>query len=88
MVHLPDRACWGNGYAQPVALEAVLDAADDDAAAGLELAARTKGPREADPRDALEALGTPVLGTGLWRWPFTEGVDYLVVATVAGRAPA
>lgn len=85
VVHLHDRACWGNGYAQPVELEAILDAAADDAGEGVRLAGRAKGPREADPRDALTALGTPVLATRLWRWPFTDGVDYLVVATVAGR---
>lgn len=86
-VHLHDPACWGNGYAQPEALGDVLEAAaatDVDAALGL--LARTKGPRDADPRPALEALGVPVRATRVWAWPFVEGVDYAVVATVAGRA--
>jgi hypothetical protein len=87
VVHLHDRACWGNGYPQPTALEDVLHAADRDPAAGLALADGLKGPREADPRTALRALGTPVVRTALWHWPFVEGVDYLVVATVAGADP-
>lgn len=86
VVHVHDRACWGNGYPQPVELEDVLDAADDGVAGGLALAARAKGPREADPRPAVEALGLRIDETRLWRWPFVPGVDYLVVATVAGRA--
>ncbi|MEV4418381.1 hypothetical protein AB0L40_00215 [Patulibacter sp. NPDC049589] len=85
VVHLQDLACWGNGYEQPVDLEDVLEAAETDLPAALALAARTKGPRESDPRRAVEALGIPVLATALWRWPFVEGVDYLVVATVAGE---
>lgn len=86
VVHLHDLACWGNGYAQPVELGAILGAAaGGDVTPGLELAATAKGPREADPRPAVAALDAPVLRTELWRWPFVEGVDYLVVATVAGR---
>lgn len=83
VVHLHDLACWGNGYPQPVELAAILDAAADDVALGLELAAGARGPGEADPRPAVAALGAPVLETRLWHWPFVEGVDYLVVATVA-----
>jgi hypothetical protein len=86
VVHLHDLACWGNGYAQPVELGAILGAAAaGDVDAALAIADGTKGPREADPRPAATALGAPVLDTRLWRWPFVEGVDYLVVATVAGR---
>ena len=88
VVHLHDRACWGNGYPQPTPLRDVLDAAEDDPAAALALADGLKGPREADPRTALTALGTPIRATALWHWPFVEGVDYLVVATVTGgRTP-
>ena len=88
VVHVHDPACWGNGYPQPVELDDVLRAADGDPADGLVLAARAKGPREADPRRALEAAGIPVLGTALWHWPFVEGVDYLVVGTVAAVPPS
>jgi hypothetical protein len=84
VVHVHDPACWGNGYAQPVELHDVLAAGDDDPDAALRLASRAKGPREADPRRALDDAGVPVLRTALWRWPFTAGVDYLVVGTVAG----
>lgn len=84
VVHLHDPACWGNGYAQPEALGDVLEAAATDVDAAMTLIARTKGPRDADPRPALEALGVPVHATRVWRWPFVEGVDYVVVATVAG----
>ncbi|WP_026912699.1 hypothetical protein [Patulibacter minatonensis] len=84
VVHVHDPACWGNGYAQPVELRDVLDAADDDPGEALRLAARAKGPREADPRPALAEAGVPVLSTALWHWPFVDGVDYLVVGTVAG----
>lgn len=85
VVHLHDRACWGNGYDQPHDLDDVLDLAaraPDDA---LALAASLKGPREADPRDALRTLGVPVAETRMWAWPFVPGVDYLVVATRTGR---
>jgi hypothetical protein len=85
VVHVHDPACWGNGYAQPEALADVLAAAQErGTGAALELLARTKGPREADPRPALAALGVPTIETRVWRWPFVEGVDYAVVATVAG----
>lgn len=84
VAHVHDRACWGNGYPQPVELDAILDAADDDPDDALALADRAKGPREADPRAAIDALGLPVVATRLWHWPFVAGVDYLVVGTVAG----
>ncbi|MDO9410205.1 hypothetical protein [Patulibacter sp.] len=86
VVHLHDRACWGNGYAQPHDLGDLLDVAGADLPAALDLAAGLKGPREADPRDALRALDVPVASTHLWAWPFVPGVDYLVVATVTGGA--
>lgn len=87
VVHVHDRACWGNGYPQPVELDDVLDAADGSSQAGLALADRTKGPREADPRVAIQVLGPEIRATRLWRWPFVPGVDYLVVGTVAASPP-
>lgn len=84
VVHLHDRACWGNGYDQPHDLDELLERAADAPGEALDLAAGLKGPREADPRDALAALGVPVVETRMWAWPFVPGVDYLVVATRTG----
>ncbi|CAB4916582.1 unannotated protein [freshwater metagenome] len=84
VVHLHDRACWGNGYDQPHDLDDLLERASAAPDEALDLAADLKGPREADPRDALTALGVPVAETRMWAWPFVPGVDYLVVATRTG----
>ncbi len=81
VVHVHDLVGWWDGHPQPVALADVLAAPTP--ADALRLAARCSGPREADPRTALAALGVPVVATAVWRWPFTEGVDYLACATVA-----
>ena len=68
----------------PSLAETILGAAAQDPAAAVALAARADGPRDCDPRAALAALGVEIASTALWPWPFTDGVDYLVVATVAG----
>ena len=86
VVHVHDPVGWWAGHGQPIPIEAVLAASSPEA--GLRIAARCSGPREADPRTALAALGVPIAATALWRWPFTDGVDYLACATVAGVSPA
>lgn len=41
---------------------------------------------ESDPRGALRSFSFVPRATALWRWPFSEGVDYLACATLAGEA--
>jgi hypothetical protein len=47
--------------------------------------ARGLGPVESDPRAALRSFGIAPRATAFWRWPFSEGVDYLACATLAGE---
>jgi hypothetical protein len=82
VLHVHDPVGWWAGRAQPVTLAEVLAAPSP--AAALRLVARADGPREADPRAALQALGLPLLATALWHWPFAPGVDYLACATLSG----
>jgi hypothetical protein len=83
IVHVHDPLAWWDGHEQPVSLEEILDLAESDGPeAALALAARGSGPYESDPRAALADLGFPPAATALWRWPFTEGVDYLACATL------
>lgn len=84
-IHLHDPLAWWPGHSQPVSLPAILAVADQDPAAAMALVARASGPRGCDPRTALAALGVEIAATVLWPWPFSDGVDYLVVATVAGN---
>lgn len=83
VVHLHDPLGWWAGHGQPVTLEAILDVSHRDVGAALRLVARGRGPRASDPRAALAHFGLPTARTTLWRWPFAEGTDYLVCATVA-----
>ena len=88
VIHLHDPLAWWPGHAQPVTLAQILAAARAEpggAEAALALAARGDGPRYSDPRGALRTLGIPVAETAVWAWPFGDGVDYLVAATVTGR---
>lgn len=81
VIHVHDPAAWWQGHPQPLALEEVLALADPEIVAVLD------GPRTWDPRVALAALDIPIVDEHLWHWPFVEGVDYLVRATVA-KTPA
>jgi hypothetical protein len=96
VVHVHDPLAWYEGHEQPVELDRILglaEAGDGDAAraeveaggidAALADVARGLGPVESDPRAALRDLGIEPRATALWRWPFTEGVDYLACATLA-----
>jgi hypothetical protein len=88
-VHVHDPLAWWDGHEQPVSLEEVLDLAERDGPeAALALADRGSGPSKSDPRAALADLGLSPAATALWRWPFTEGVDYLTCATFARPAGA
>jgi hypothetical protein len=83
VVHVHDPLAWWDGHEQPVTLEEIFDLAQSEGPeAALALAARGSGPHESDPRAALADLGLTPTATALWRWPFTEGVDYLVCATL------
>jgi hypothetical protein len=83
ILHLHDCAGWWEGHTQPVSIHEVLAMPIDDA-----LALRFSGPRDVDPRAALVALGHPITATRLWCWSFTDGVDYLVCATLSPGPPA
>ena len=86
VVHVHDPIAWWDGHPQPVTLAEVLAAAARDPEAAVAVAARGRGPRESDPRAALRALGLPVAATAVWHWPFLDGVDYVVAATVSPSA--
>lgn len=79
VVHLRDL--W-DGHKRPLELEEVLDATNTTSAP-RSLVARGNGPTACDPRASLGRIGALVLETRLWRWPFQEGVDYVVCASVA-----
>jgi hypothetical protein len=85
VLHLHDPLGWWNGHDQAMTPVALVDLARRDEAAALRAVAHGNGPHESDPRRALGALGIPVRETRMWLWPFAEGVDYLVCATLAGR---
>jgi hypothetical protein len=87
VVHLHDPLAWWDGHPQPVALGEILEVAGRAGIdAALELVARGIGPRESDPRPALQVLGLTPTATALWRWPFAPGVDYLACATLAAKS--
>jgi hypothetical protein len=88
VVHVDDPLAWWEGHEQPADLDEILRRAEaGDLEAALDLVARGIGPTESDPRAALRALGIAPTATALWRWPFSDGVDYLARATLA-RGPA
>jgi hypothetical protein len=80
LVH--DPLGWWAGHPQRVTLEEILEAAAVDTDAALALVARGRGPTACDPRAIALELGCEPVETEFWRWPFQEGVDYLVCATV------
>jgi hypothetical protein len=75
VVHLHDRLGWWDGHAPPAPLEAFISG--DAALAGA------PGPRGCDIHGALLGCGQRSVDHALWRWPFADGVDYLVEAVVA-----
>ena len=84
VVHLHDPLAWWRGHEQPVPLHSILRLAEHgDETAALAEVDRGNGPSESDPRLALADLGIAPVATALWRWPFAQGVDYLVCATLA-----
>jgi hypothetical protein len=88
VVHLHDPLAWWSGHEQPASLDQILtSAATDGTEAAVALAAQGNGPRESDPRAALEDLSLTPTATALWCWPFSAGVDYLTCATLAGMVP-
>jgi hypothetical protein len=84
VVHVHDPLAWWEGHEQPADLDEILRLAEGgDLEAALAAVAGGIGPIESDPRAALRSLGIAPEATALWRWPFSEGVDYLACATVA-----
>jgi hypothetical protein len=82
VVHVHDPLGWWAGHPQRVTLEEILEAAAVDTDSALALIARGHGPSACDPRAISLELGCEPAATALWRWPFQEGVEYLVCATV------
>jgi SAM-dependent methyltransferase len=82
VVHVHDPLGWWDDHVQPVTLDEILDAAATDVGAALELVARGHGPSACDPRAIELEAGNEPVETAFWRWPFQQGVDYLVCATV------
>lgn len=78
VVHLHDIAGWWQHHPQPVSIERVLQDPVDVA-----LSRPLTAPLGCEPRDAIYAAGARIVHTDLWGWPFCDGVDYLVCATVA-----
>lgn len=87
-LHLHDPLGWWEGHDQAMAPMQFVELSQRDPAAALQAVAHGAGPHESDPRTALGAAGIPIRETRMWVWPFAEGVDYLVCATLAGRAGA
>jgi hypothetical protein len=73
VAHLHDVAGWWDGRTQPATIAAVLAAGPDELQRwGL------VEPRGCDPAPAIERLGLRPRRRAVWRWPFTDGVDYVV----------
>ena len=77
VICVEDVLGWWPGRGQPFTLEEVL--ASD---APLRLIERGKPARGANGRTALALAGAEVVEQAFWRWPFADGTDYLVCATV------
>jgi hypothetical protein len=87
VVHVHDPLAWWAGHDQTVDLEPILRVAEGEGTeAALFTVARGIGPVESDPKEALRSSGIETRATALWHWPFSEGVDYLACATLAGEA--
>ena len=87
VVHVHDPLAWWPGHRQPFTIEQALRRATRDRSPAAVLAG-ARQPVGCDPRPALLAQDHRILETAWWRWPFTDGVDYLVCATVAATARA
>lgn len=87
VLHLHDPLGWWEGHDQPASAAEILRLAEDDPAAALDAVADGAGPRESDPRPALDQAGASIRDSRLWVWPFDDEVTYLVCATLAGPAP-
>jgi hypothetical protein len=75
VVHVHDRLGWWENHAPSAPLAAFISG---EAALDAE-----PGPRGCDIHGALERCGQRAIDRALWRWPFADGVDYLVEAVVA-----
>lgn len=84
VIHLHDMVGWWEGHPQPVALGEILGAERPEDA--LALAALCRCPLETDPHRSVQRLGTLILDTALWEWPFAPGASYLIRATVTTGA--
>jgi hypothetical protein len=78
VVHVHDLVCWAPGHGQPVTLDEVL-------ARPRELLTGLLQPAGCDPEPEIDAVGARIEQTHWWRWPYGEGIDYLVRANVAVR---
>lgn len=83
VIHLHDLSGWWDGHPQPFTIDELLDLGARDPDAALALAATGTVPYGCDLRRACTAAGTQTLSTTFWRWPFSDGTDYAVCATIA-----
>jgi hypothetical protein len=83
VAHLHDVAGWWAGRAQPATIDEVL-------AGGPARLARwgLLEPRGCDPAPAIARLGPTARRDVLWRWPFADGVDYLVRGRLVCGGPS
>jgi hypothetical protein len=77
VIHVHDVLGWWPGHQPEPGIDALL--ADPSGVSA--------GPVGCDVGAALRARGLPALERRHWRWPFADGVDYLVQATVAPGRP-
>lgn len=79
VVHVHDLLGWWQGHTQPFSLRDALADAHDPAALQA-LAARGRQPLGCDPFAAAGCAR--VVARAAWHWPFADGTDYLVTATI------
>jgi hypothetical protein len=83
VIHLHDVVGWWDGHGQPVSLGEILG--QDRLEDALRLISACRQPRGADPALSAQRLGTRMIDTAIWGWPFAPDACYLVRATVTNR---
>lgn len=85
VVHVHDVLGWWPGHRPTAAINELLSLASDPALFAARVRAE-QGPAGCDVEAALAHGEQRVLERAAWRWPFADGVDYLVQATAAQTA--
>ena len=79
VVHVHDVAGWWPGRTQPLSIDEVLEGLPDPS----RLVHRLVRPGGCDPEVSLRRAGVRADERRWWRWPFSDGVTYLVQALVS-----